>query len=149
MTNSITTVGNLTRDPELRFTNAGKAVVSFGIACSRRYKVGDEWQEQTNFFNVTAWDQLGENCAASLSKGTRIIVTGRVEIREYQGRDGATRQSFDIIADAIGPELRWATTVIERTERTDRNGNSRSEQQSRPPARPPAEPYYGGDEEPF
>ena len=149
-TNSITVVGNLTRDPELRFTNAGKAVVSFGIAVSRRYQVNNEWQEQTSFFNVTAWDQLGENAAASLHKGTRVLVSGRVEVREYQGRDGEKRTSVDIVADEIGPSLRWATAQIERTQRSDGGqgggfagggGGGRSQQAP--------EPYFGGDEEPF
>ena len=61
MSNHQTAIGNLTREPELRFTNGGRAVASFGIACSRRYQVNGEWQEQTSFFNVTAWGQLGEN----------------------------------------------------------------------------------------
>ena len=118
-TNNITVVGNLTRDPELRFTNAGKAVVGFGIAVSRRYQVNGEWQEQTTFFNVTAWDQMGENAAASLTKGTRVIVTGRVEVREYEGRDGAKRTSVDIIADEVGPSLWRATAQVERTVKND------------------------------
>ena len=67
--NTITLVGNLTRDPELRFTANGRAVASFGIAVGRRYQVNGEWQEQTSYFNVTAWGDLGENAAASLSKG--------------------------------------------------------------------------------
>lgn len=149
-TNSITVVGNLTRDPELRFTNAGKAVVSFGIAVSRRYQVNNEWQEQTSFFNVTAWDQLGENAAASLHKGTRVLVSGRVEVREYQGRDGEKRTSVDIVADEIGPSLRWATAQIERTQRSDGGqgggfggGGAGAGRPSQP------EPYFGGDEEPF
>jgi single-strand DNA-binding protein len=147
-TNSITVVGNLTRDPELRFTNSGKAVVSFGIAVSRRYQVNNEWQEQTSFFNVTAWDQLGENAAASLQKGTRVLVSGRVEVREYQGRDGDKRTSVDIVADEIGPSLRWATAQIERTQRTEgQAGGSGGGGGSRAPQ--PAEPYFGGDEEPF
>ena len=81
---TVTIVGNLTRDPELRFTAGGKGVASFGVAVNRRYQVNGEWQEKVSFFNVTAWDQLGENAAASLTKGARIIVTGRLEQREYE-----------------------------------------------------------------
>lgn len=156
-TNSITVVGNLTRDPELRFTNGGKAVVSFGIAVSHRFQQNNEWQERTSFYNVTAWDQLGENAAASLHKGTRVLVTGRPEVREYQGRDGDKRISVDINADEIAPSLRWATATIERTQRTEGGGGqgggsypSGGGGGGAAGGRPPAEPYYGGgDEEPF
>ncbi|MFM8712208.1 MAG: single-stranded DNA-binding protein, partial [Actinomycetota bacterium] len=79
--NSITLVGNLTRDPELRFTTGGRGVASFGIAGGRRSPVNGEWQEQTSYFNITAWGQLGENAAATLAKGSRVIVTGRLEQR--------------------------------------------------------------------
>ena len=115
--NTITLVGNLTRDPELRFTANGRAVASFGIAVGRRYQVNGEWQEQTSYFNVTAWGQLGENAAASLGKGTRVVVTGRLEQREYTTRDGDKRTAIDVIADELGPSLRWATAQVERTPR--------------------------------
>ena len=117
--NTITLVGNLTRDPELRFTANGRAVASFGIAVGRRYQVNGEWQEQTSYFNVTAWGDLGENAAASLSKGTRIVVTGRLEQREYTTREGDKRTAIDVIADELGPSLRWATAQVERTARKD------------------------------
>ncbi|MGA1183706.1 MAG: single-stranded DNA-binding protein, partial [Ilumatobacteraceae bacterium] len=113
--NTITLVGNLTRDPELRFTANGRAVASFGIAVGRRYQVNGEWQEQTSYFNITAWGQLGENAAASLSKGARIVVTGRLEQREYTTREGDKRTAIDVIADELGPSLRWATAQVERT----------------------------------
>jgi single-strand DNA-binding protein len=97
--NTITLVGNLTRDPELRFTTSGRGVASFGIAVGRRYQVNGEWQEQTSYFNVTAWGQLGENAAASLTKGARVVVTGRLEQREYTTREGDKRTAIDVIAD--------------------------------------------------
>ena len=117
--NTITLVGNLTRDPELRFTANGRAVASFGIAVGRRYQVNGEWQEQTSYFNITAWGQLGENAAASLSKGARIVVTGRLEQREYTTREGDKRTAIDVIADELGPSLRWATAQVERTARKE------------------------------
>ncbi len=117
--NTITLVGNLTRDPELRFTTTGRGVASFGIAVGRRYQVNGEWQEQTSFFNVTAWGQLGENAAASLTKGARVVVTGRLEQREYTTRDGDKRTAIDVIADELGPSLRWATAQVERTPKSD------------------------------
>jgi single-strand DNA-binding protein len=116
--NSITVVGNITRDPELRFTTGGRAVASFGIAVNRRYQVNNEWQEQTSFFDVVAWAQLGENAAASLAKGARVIVNGRLEQRTWETQDGEKRSKIEIIADEIGPSLRWATAQVERTDRT-------------------------------
>jgi len=123
--NTITLVGNLTRDPELRFTTSGRGVASFGIAVGRRYQVNGEWQEQTSYFNVTAWGQLGENAAASLTKGARVVVTGRLEQREYTTREGDKRTAIDVIADELGPLLRWATAQVERTPRTDGQGSSK------------------------
>ena len=140
--NTITLVGNLTRDPELRFTANGRAVASFGIAVGRRYQVNGEWQEQTSYFNVTAWGQLGENAAASLGKGTRVVVTGRLEQREYTTRDGDKRTAIDVIADELGPSLRWATAQVERTPRGEGGGKGAS---TAPAA--DANPFDG--EEPF
>ncbi len=117
--NSITLVGNLTRDPELRFTTGGRGVASFGIAVSRRYQVNGEWQEQTSYFNIVAWGQLGENAASTLTKGMRVVVSGRLEQREYQNREGEKRTAIEINADEIGPSLRWATASIERNPRTE------------------------------
>jgi single-strand DNA-binding protein len=123
--NSITLVGNLTRDPELRFTTGGRGVASFGIAVSRRYQVNGEWQEQTSYFNIVAWGQLGENAASSLTKGMRVVVSGRLEQREYQNREGEKRTAIEINADEVGPSLRWATASIERNPRTDGGGGNR------------------------
>lgn len=122
--NSVTLVGNITRDPELRFTNSGQALAGFGLAVSRRWRdqQSNEWQEKTSFFNVTAWGQLGENVAQSLNKGARVIVSGRLEQREYETRDGEKRTAVDIIADEIGPSLRWATAQVERTSRSSEGG---------------------------
>ena len=99
--NTITLVGNLTRDPELRFTTGGRGVASFGIAVGRRYQVNGEWQEQTSYFNITAWGQLGENAAATLAKGSRVIVTGRLEQREYTTRDGDKRSATKIVCRSV------------------------------------------------
>ncbi|MEY4176211.1 MAG: single-stranded DNA-binding protein [Actinomycetota bacterium] len=114
---TVTLVGNLTRDPELRFTSGGRGQAQFGLAVSRRYQVNNEWQEQTSFFNIVAWGTLGENAAASLNKGTRVIVTGRLEQRQYETKEGEKRSVVEIIADEIGPSLRWARAEIERIAR--------------------------------
>ena len=122
--NTITLVGNLTSDPELRFTTTGRGVASFGIAVNRRYQVNNEWQEQTSFFNVTAWGELGENAAASLTKGARIVVTGRLEQSEYTTSAGDKRTSLKDIADDLGPSLRWATATVERTTKKHNAGGA-------------------------
>jgi single-strand DNA-binding protein len=121
--NTVTLVGNLTREPELRYTNGGQAVTSFGLAVNRRYQQGGDWKEQTSYFNVVAWGQLGENTAQSLAKGARIIVTGRLEQRQYENREGESRSTVEIVADEIGPSLRWATAQVERTQRTNADGS--------------------------
>jgi len=153
--NTVTLVGNLTRDPELRFTQGGRAVASFGIAVNRRYQVNGEWQEQTSFFNVVAWGQLGENAAASLTKGARIIVNGRLEQREYQTQQGEKRTVIEVNADEVAPSLRYATAQVERTSSGGgapggAPGGGNSGGANRGGGAPSGgDNYYGGDEEPF
>jgi single-strand DNA-binding protein len=152
--NSVTLVGNLTREPELRFTTGGRGVASFGLAVSRRYQVNGEWQEQTSFFNVVAWGTLGENAAASLGKGTRVVVTGRLEQRSYETKEGEKRSVVEVNADEIAPSLRWARAEIERISRDASSGGdggssssgSSSGSSGGAPRNP--DPVYG-DEEPF
>ena len=122
--NTVTLVGNLTRDPELRFTTGGRGVASFGLAVSRRYQQNGEWQEQTSYFNIVAWGQMGENAAATLTKGMRVVVTGRLEQREYTTREGDKRTAIEINADEIGPSLRWATASVERNPRGEGGSNA-------------------------
>jgi single-strand DNA-binding protein len=141
---TVTLVGNLTRDPELRFTQGGRAVATLGMAVSRRYQVNNEWQEQTSFFNVVCWGTLGENAAASLTKGTRIMCTGRLEQRQYETQDGDKRSIVEVVADEIGPSLRWATAQVERTARPGPDGGGAGGGGRTIPN----DPGYG-DEEPF
>lgn len=145
--NSVTVVGNLTRDPELRFTAGGRATATFGLAVSRRYQVNNEWQEQTSFFNVVAWAQLAENAAASLTKGSRVIVTGRLEQRQYETQQGEKRNVVEINADEMGPSLRWATAQVERTSRS--SGDSTGSFGGGAPAQGRGDAPSGGEEEPF
>lgn len=123
--NQITVCGNLTREPELRFTQGGKPVCSFSVASGRRYQVNGEWQEKTTFFDVTVWDKLGENCAASLGKGQRVVVAGRLEIEKYDDKDGNPRTSVKIIADEVGASLRWARATIEKVVRSNPEADTR------------------------
>jgi single-strand DNA-binding protein len=144
--NSVTVVGNLTREPELRYTTGGRGVASFGLAVSRRYQVNGEWQEQTSFLNIVAWGSLGENAAASLSKGTRVIVTGRLDQRSYETKEGEKRSVVEINADEIAPSLRWARVEIEKISRESGGGGGDGGGGS--PGRTNPDPVYG-DEEPF
>ena len=154
--NNVTLVGNITRDPELRFTQSGRAVATFGLAVNRRYQVNGEWQEQTSFFNVVAWGTLGENAAASLTKGSRVIVNGRLEQREYQTQQGEKRTVVEVNADEVAPSLRYATAQVERTSRGDGDGSGGGPRGggprgggSRGGGSAGGDDYYSGDEEPF
>jgi single-strand DNA-binding protein len=147
--NSVTLVGNLTKDPELRYTTGGRGVASFGLAVNRRYQVNGEWQEQVSFFNVVAWGDLGENAAASLNKGNRIVVTGRLEQRSYETREGEKRNVTEVIADDLGPSLRWAQAQIERISRDNADGASRGGSGSGGGGGAVASDPVYGDEEPF
>jgi single-strand DNA-binding protein len=152
--NSITITGNLTRDPEMRYTPSGVSKTTFGVAVNRswRNQQTQEWEEQTSFFNVVAWRQLAENASASLTKGTRVIVTGRLEQRSWETDQGEKRSIVEIVADDIAPSLRWATAEVHRVERTG-PGESRGGGGPRPTANVPAGDSGGGydqyGEEPF
>jgi len=150
--NTVTLVGNLTKDPELRYTTGGRGVASFGLAVNRRYMVNNEWQEQVSFFNVVAWADLGENAAASLNKGNRVVVTGRLEQRSYETREGEKRNITEVIADDLGPSLRWAQAQIERISRDSADGGGFSggggNSGGGGAAKAAPDPVYG-EEEPF
>ncbi len=122
MDNTITIAGNLTREPELRFTTGGRATCSFSVAVSRRYQVNNEWKEETSFLNVVAWAQLAENVAASLTKGARVIVSGRMEQRSYEDKDNVKKYIYEVVADDVGPSLKWATAEIAKTNRASGGG---------------------------
>lgn len=121
MDNHCTIVGNTARDPELRYTPSGQAVASFGVAVNRRWqnRQTQEWEEQVSFFDVTCWGQLAENVATSVPKGTRVVVTGRLEQRSWETDQGEKRSKVQIVADDVAPSLRWATAQVQRIERQD------------------------------
>lgn len=97
--NKVILIGNLSRDPEMRTTPSGVSVCSFGLAVNRRRKV--EGQPDADFFNVTAWRQLGENCARYLQKGRKVCVVGSVQLRTYDARDGGKRTAVDVLAEDV------------------------------------------------
>lgn len=117
--NTVTVVGNITRDPELRFTPSGAAVANFGLAWNRK---GRDGEEIVSFFDITAWNQLAENASESLSKGMRVVVYGRLDQRSWETQDGDRRSKVEIVADDIAPSLKWATAEITRNERRDGGG---------------------------
>lgn len=153
--NNVTIVGNITRDPELRFTPSGQANARLGVAVNRKWqdRNSGEWQEATSFFDVICWRELAENVSESLKKGTRVIVTGRLEQRSWE-QDGNKRSVVEINADEVAPSLRWATAKVEKTERRsggDQGGGGGGFSRSAPP--PAAETGGGGyddfGDEPF
>ena len=121
--NTITVIGNITRDPEIRFTPGGRAQASFGLAVNRRYQHNGKWQDHTNYFNIVAWGSLAENLSATFpTKGARVVVTGRLEHRSWDTDAGEKRHTFEIIAEDIGASLRWAIAEVTRTPRTNDSG---------------------------
>ena len=118
----ITVVGNLTADPELRFTPSGQAVANFTVASTNRMldKQTNEWKDgDTVFIRCSVWRQYAENVAESLTKGTRVVVTGRLKVRQYEARDGGKGTSVECDVDEVGPALRYATAKVNRVSRSD------------------------------
>jgi single-strand DNA-binding protein len=152
--NHVNIIGNLTRDPELRFTPTGQATAGFGLAVNRRWqnRQTQEWDEATSFFDVVCWGQLAENAAQSLSKGSRVIVSGRLDQRSWETAERERRSKIEITADEIAPSLRWATAVITRNERRTPDGSAGvpvgAGSATRPVANEPPSDYQY-EEEPF
>ena len=99
--NKLIIIGNLTRDPELRTTPSGDSVCSFTVAVNRRTRRDAQNQPEADFFRVSAWRQLGENCAKYLAKGRKVFVSGPVSVRTYQAQDGSTRASLEVNAEDV------------------------------------------------
>lgn len=108
-----TEVGNLTRDPEIKFGSTGNAFATFSIAVSRKTKDGEE---KVSFFDCTAFGTVAENLANSVTKGTRVIVSGRVEQSNWEDKDGNKRTSYKVIADEVGVSLRFAAVLVAKAE---------------------------------
>jgi single-strand DNA-binding protein len=157
--NSVSIVGNLTREPELRFTPSGQATATFGIAVNRTWtdRQSQERRESTSFFDVVCWGTLAENAATSLTRGTRVVVTGRLDQRSWETQEGEKRSKVEITAEEIAPSLRWATVHITRNERRSpdsANGETHATQEPayhRPTPETAPVAYSAGheDEEPF
>src|SRR5262245_32257939 len=118
--NQITIVGNLTDDPELRYTANGAAVANFRVAYSTRIRdAAGNWTDgETSFFTVNCWRALAENAAETLTRGTRVVVTGRLKQRSWENQEGEKRTVIEIEADDLGPSLKWATASVTKTNRS-------------------------------
>jgi len=141
-----TITGNLTADPELRFTPTGQAAVSFTIASTPRFKdASGEWKDgETLFVRCTAWRDLGSNVAECLTRGTAVVATGRLRARSWEADDGAKRTAVEMTVDDIGPSLRRAVAKVTKAVREHAATGST----------PPADPWAGNaaapaDEPPF
>ncbi len=134
--NIATMIGNLTDDPELRFTPSGAAVANFTVASNRRYtdRSGNQ-QEETTFMRVNCWRDMAENVAESLHKGDRIIVIGRIRVRSYEDQTGQTKWITEIEADEVAPSLRWARANVNKSSgSTGGGGGGSSHSNDGPPA---------------
>lgn len=149
--NSVVLVGNVTRDPELRFTPSGQATASFGLAVNRRWqnRQTQAWEEAVSFFDVVCWREMAENVSESITRGSRVIVTGRLEQRSWETPDGEKRSRIEVIADELGPSLRWATAQVAKNERRGPGEGGAPSGATRPHAGGGGEPTYADDEEPF
>ncbi len=122
----ITIIGNLTNDPELRFTPSGAAVANFTVASTPRTfdRQSNEWKDgETLFMRCSVWREAAENVAESLTRGTRVIVSGRLRSRTYDTKEGEKRTVVELEVDEVGPSLRYATTKVSKTQRGGGGGN--------------------------
>lgn len=123
----ITVIGNLTNDPELRFTPSGSAVANFTIASTPRTfdRQSNDWKDgETLFMRASVWRESAENVAETLTKGTRVIAQGRLKSRSYDTKEGEKRTVMELEVDEIGPSLRYASAKVSRTQRNNSQGGS-------------------------
>lgn len=147
----VTVVGNLTADPELRYTQNGIPVANFTIASTpREYdRQANEWKDkEALFLRASVWRDFAENVAGSLTKGMRVMAQGRLRQRSYQDREGNQRTSIELEVDEIGPSLRYATAAVQRVQK-DHSRTNRQPPQEDAWATPPGDPTPQHSEEPW
>lgn len=124
----INVAGNLTADPELRFTASGAAVTSFTVACTPRRKTDEGWEDgEATFLRCSAWRQLAENVAESLKRGDLVMVQGLLKQRSYTTAEGEKRTVMEVTADHVGPSLKWKSATVDRIQR-EQGGQSQRRQ---------------------
>lgn len=111
--NTVTVVGNVTRDPELRFAQSGMAIAQFGVAWNRRRQ---DQEDEVSFFDVTCFRQLAENVVESVHKGARVVIYGTLQQRSWETEGGDRRSKVEILADDVAPSLKWATAEVRKNE---------------------------------
>jgi single-strand DNA-binding protein len=118
--NTVTLVGNITDDPELRYTPSGAAVANFTVAVNKRYRGADgQWEDKLDgFFRCNCWREMAESVTESCTKGTRVIVVGRLQQRSWETKEGQKRYEVEVQVDEVGPSLRWATASVQRSTRS-------------------------------
>ena len=99
--NKVLLIGNLTRDPELRYTSGGTAVASFGLAVNRKFKQGEEWKDEVCFVDITVWAKQGENCAEYLNKGSLAFIEGRLNYQTWEAEGGQKRSKLEVVANNV------------------------------------------------
>ncbi len=147
--NNVTLAGNLTRDPEIRFTPSGQATTSFALAVNRRWqnRPSGEWDEATSFFDIVCWTHMAENVVHSLRKGDRVVVSGRLDQRSWENAEGDKRSKIEVTADEVAPSLRWATVTVTKNERS--TGDQPTETQGGPAQAQGGSLDYPEGDEPF
>lgn len=135
--------GNAARDPELRYSPAGLPVASFGLAVNHRFQKDGQWEERVSFFDISCFGSLAENVSESVSRGQRVMVIGRMEQDTWEDKtSGEKRSKIKVVADEVGPSLRWAAADVTKNERQGGGGRA-------PVSTPAGGGSYDMDEEPF
>ena len=140
----ITLIGNLTADPELRFTPSGKAVANFTVANTPRVfdkQRGEYVEGESMFLRCSAWKQLAENVAGTLAKGSRVIVQGKLKSRSFEDKEGNKRTVFEVDVTEVGPSLKFATATVQKTQAPQAQQSQWSQPQEKPQDNP--DPWKG------
>lgn len=144
---TLTVIGSIVQDPELRFTPSGAAVANFTVASNPRFFKDGEWKDgEPLFLRCNIWRQSAENLAESLTRGMRVIVTGRLKQRSYETREGEKRSVMELEVDEVGPSLKWATARVNKATRSGGNGSSSSSQSDDPWSNAPVSGTGGPDD---
>ncbi len=121
--NEVRLMGNVTNDPDLRFTPAGTAVLSFGLATNRRYKKGDEWTDEPTFHNIVIWGNYAQSLAPRIHKGTRMVVNGRIQTRSWDGQDGKKNYKTEIVSNEVNLVSRYNEGKLDSAQAPSGGGN--------------------------